>query len=184
MILSNQLKGTLYCFFGVLIDTPDALLLREVQELPNFVALFYRFLIFTLTMVPVTFAIERGDSWRQIKSLGVTGVVAGLFWGCFNLTIAFGIQKTDAANVFVITSSNPMFSALFGYIFLGEIPPLRTFIAALVCVGSIVLIFASEIGRGNNSIVGMFAALTASLSLGLYFVLIRLVIMRVNERDG
>lgn len=173
-MVSNQLKGTLYCFFGVLILTPDSLLLREVANVSNYVVLFYRFAGFSVcTMAIVVIFFEGSNVWNRIRSLNSLAYSAGIIWGLSQISFAIGIQNTSAANVVVINSSSPIFSAVFEYLFLSEKPKVRTIVTGLIAIGSIVLLFAGDLGKGDN-VFGLLAALGSSIAMGLYFAIIAL----------
>ena len=130
--------------------------------------------MFTITMIILTFLLEGKNTMRNIVSVGRIGFFAGLVWGASNLLITYAFQTTSVANVLVIVSANPLFSAIFSIILLKESIPYRTILASLVCLGAIVLIFSGELANGTGSIVGVVSSIGASVTLGLYFVLIRL----------
>ena len=44
MNISKQTKGTLFCVVGVLIISPDSLIVRELSHLPNYTVIFYKFI--------------------------------------------------------------------------------------------------------------------------------------------
>lgn len=93
------------------------------------------------------------------------------------------VESTVAANVLVILASNPIFSAIFSYLLLEEVMPLRTIITCIICFGAIILIFSSQLGGSSNTIEGNMYALIASVTLGEYLVLIRLA-EKYETRDA
>lgn len=174
--LSDQTRGTLYCIVGVLAVTPNALMVRKVNHMPIFAVQFYGYLIFSVT-VSIIFIIQEGFAcYRKFIDIGWLGWLAGLVFGAQIMLITLGFQKTAAATALVILASNPMFSAVFSFFILKETVPVRTIIASLVCFGSIVLIFASEIGEGGG-VEGIIYSLLASILIAVYFVLLRLATM-------
>lgn len=174
--LSTHAKGTLITIFAVLALTPDSLLLRKLSHLPNFVVMFYRYLVFT-SVLTLFLGITNGPRGfiEKFRNIGIIGWIAGLLWGTSNLLITFGVQTTAVATVLVILASNPMFAALFSYLVLKETVPWYTIVAGLVCFGAIVSIFYSELSGGQDtSVAGLLSALGAAVTMGLYFVLLRL----------
>eukprot|EP01038_Epipyxis_sp_PR26KG_P008812 gene8812-11899_t len=178
--LSNQFKGTLYCLIGILVLTPDSLLVRHVSNIPDFTVMFYRFGIFTFTIAVVFIYKEKWNAFQKLKEIGYLGLLAGLVWGGSNFLITYAFQTTAIANVLVINASNPMFSALFSWLMLREHIPWRTIIAGLICFGAIILIFSGEIGKNGSNLVGVVCALGAAISIGLYFTLLRIA----SQYDG
>lgn len=174
--LSNQTKGTLYCVVGVLAVTPNALMVRKVNHMPIFAVQFFGYMIFSVT-VSLIFILQEGRGcYRKFVEIGWLGWLAGLVFGAQIMLITLGFQKTAAATALVILASNPMFSALFSFFILKEAVPLRTVLASVVCFGSIVLIFASQIGEGAG-VEGIVYSLLASILIAVYFVLLRLATM-------
>lgn len=174
--LSTHAKGTLLTVFAVLVLTPDSLLVRKLSHLPNFVVMFYRYLVFTVVLT-LFLGLTSGPKGflLKFKSIGKIGWFAGLIWGASNLLITYGFQTIAAATVLVIIASNPMFSALFSYLILKETVPWHTFAAGLVCFGAIVSIFYSQLsGDESTNVAGLLSSLGAAATMGLYFVLLRL----------
>ena len=173
-MVSNQLKGTLYCILGVLAITPDSLLVREASTLPDMQVILYKMLFLALCLL-VTLLASEGPlgTVRVFQELGWIGWGAGFIWAISNFAINYAFIQTAVANVLVILAANPMFSAVASYFLLGETIPRRTVAAALVCFAAIIIIFYDQLGSGGGDAIGLICALVASLTLGLYFVLIR-----------
>jgi drug/metabolite transporter (DMT)-like permease len=93
------------------------------------------------------------------------------------------IQYTIVANVLVILASNPLFSALFSWLMIGEVILLRTAVCMGVCVGAIALIFYDQIGGDSSAqgVLGNIFAVGAAVLLGLYFALIH---MADRKKEG
>lgn len=175
MILSDQTKGTLFCVVGVLVLTPDAFYIRSVSNLPDFTVQFYRYLIFGLTVLCFFCIREGGQTLQKIKAIGVWGGLAGIAFGASNVCVTTAFQHTAAANALVIIASGPIFSALFSFLVLKEMVPLRTVAAGCVCFAAVALILQAEVQKGGNERLGVFCALSASILNGIYFTLLRLV---------
>ncbi len=102
--------------------------------------------------------------------------LTGIDWGLSNLFLVCAIQNTAVANVLVINAASPMFSAFFSWLLLGEVVLLRTILASAVCFAAIFVIFISEVGQSKtdrSDIGGIICALGSSITMGLYFVLLR-----------
>jgi drug/metabolite transporter (DMT)-like permease len=182
--LTTHAKGIILAVVAVLILTPDAVLVRELGTLPNFVVMFYRNLIFTVTVVAYEVLMYGPFSLiPKFQAIGIVGWIAGFIWGTANILITYGFQTTAVANVLVITASNPMFAALFSFIILKEKAPWYTILAGLVCFGAIISIFYTQLsGGGGSDVAGLLSALGAAVCMGLYFVLLRLVDTEVPGR--
>lgn len=174
--LSNQTRGTIYCVSAILILTPDSLCMRVLSTIPDMAVMFYRYMLFAAIYIVVYVAKEGRNTWKSFASIGWIGAIAGIVWGISNFTITYAFQKTAIANALVINSANPMWSALFSWLVLKESIPLRTIITSLVAFAAIIIIFYGQLGSGSggSDAAGLISALIASMSMGAYFVLLRL----------
>jgi drug/metabolite transporter (DMT)-like permease len=178
--MSDHLKGTLLTLGGVLTITTDPLLLRFSSHIDNLVVQFYRYFLSSGMILFALFAVQRRESLTKLYRIGYIGFFAGLVWGVSNLLFTFAIQNAVVANVVVIMASNPMFAALFSYFMLGELIPLRTAVTCIICVGVIIAIFVNELQANPSELPGIIAAVFISLTMGLYFVLMRFA----SRREG
>lgn len=178
--LSNQAKGTLYCFFGVLILTPDSLCVRELARLPDFTVILYKYLLLASFLTIIWIAASPQTFVKSFRDLGNIGWIASIMWGSSNFLITVGFQTTAVANVLVIVAANPLFSSILTYILLKENVPTRTIVAACVCFAAILIIFYSQLNASGSDLIGMICALGASISIASYFVLLRLSQVRTG----
>ena len=109
-----------------------------------------------------------------MKKIGKIGFAAGIFLGASDIFFTLAIEYTVAANVLVILASNPLFSALFSWILIGDVIKLRTAVTMFVCMGAIALIFYDEIGGDGsaNGMLGNVFAMCAAVTLGLFFAIV------------
>lgn len=173
----TRLKGILLTSIGVLVLTPDALLIRLIGA-DVWTLLFWRgFLqgcaltLFLFCTLPQTDVGRKAAFTNTFRGIGWTGLVLAAFYALGNLTFIHSIRITSAANTLLIVSSSPMIAAMLSRIFLKEFVPVRTWIAAgfaLVGIGVIV----SGQNRGGSAAGDVLAVLTALLLAGS-FVLAR-----------
>jgi drug/metabolite transporter (DMT)-like permease len=170
---------------GVILLCPDTLLLREVQGAENWTVTFYRHLFIAIAMMICQTIADRNlqATYNSVWSLGYLGIFSGIVLGTSMLLFTIAVQNTAAANVLVINATNPIFSAIFSYLILGEFIDKKTFVVMLICFGAIILVFSTEFGNdaGVSAVAGNLCALGAAVTVGLYFVLIRLASIRNAE---
>ena len=171
--ITDHTRGSVFAIIGVLALSPDALLLRKVASVPNFTVQFYRNLAYSFVMTMQLLVMERQNSWKKFTSLGRWGLFAGCVVGINNLFMVLALQHTAVANVLVIRASSPIFSTFFSYLILNEKLSVRTGSTCVVCIGAIVLIFASEFNGKSSDVLGLLFALGSSILFGLYLVLMR-----------
>lgn len=160
--LPHHLLGTLITALGVVILSPDGLLLRLIS-VDSWTTLFWRGGIFATTIL-AAYAIRRGaGTLKSFRDMGRRGVLAAV---CFTVSTVFfvlAVNHTDVANALFIISTAPLFAALFSRIFLGEKITLPTWVAIFFCLGGISLIFLDSFGSGDR--IGDFLAILCAMGL-------------------
>jgi drug/metabolite transporter (DMT)-like permease len=173
--LSSQTRGTLYCIFGVLILTPDSLLVRLTSTLPGMEIIFYKYLFMFVTLLLIVIHNEKANLVAELRSLGWLEWFAAGLWGVSNLAINLAFLNISIATVLVINAANCLFAALVGYLLMGEQLKYRTIFTILTRFGALIYIFVSQLSDANTNILGLFSALVASVTLGVYLVLLRYI---------
>lgn len=163
-------RGVVIVGLGVLVLSPDALLIRLVDA-GAWDVLFWRTGLSALALLGVIAVSSNGRVGRAIRTMGRPGVLSTLLF-CFS-TIMFvsAIVHTEIANALAILSTAPIFAGVFGRIFTGERVALRTWLAIPVTLAGIALIFAGSIERAG--IVGEAFALGCAMSTGANLVVLR-----------
>lgn len=166
--------GLLITFAGVLVLSPDTLLLRMIGQEgadSSWTINVWRGLFLFIGMMAVFAAMNGRGAVKAVLAIGPWGLVAALVFGSQALCFVFSVGNTLVANTLVIIATAPFFSALFAWIFLGERAPRRTWIAILFACGGIAVIFSGSLGSGN--LPGDLAALGTAVGLGAGFVIVR-----------
>lgn len=159
---------------GVSILSMDALALRLSSASP-WTMCFWRGPFMALALF-TALRVYYGRSWIQhCRAIGWFGILTALLLGGRHLFFVIAVSYTMVADVVVIISTVPLFAALFSAIFLRERTPLRTWLAILVALGGIAVIFAGSLGGGTMK--GNLLALGGAIFGAGSFVVIR------RERD-
>jgi drug/metabolite transporter (DMT)-like permease len=120
ILSSDYRKGFWLTFIGVLIFTPDALLIRLV-DVEFLTLVVYRCTIGGLVML-VGFSLYCGrDFLRNILMIGVGGRVVVVLEGAASWTFYLALERTTVANVLVIFASTPLIAALLTRLFLADV---------------------------------------------------------------
>ncbi len=171
MNLSNPARGLLISIAGVLILSPDSLLIRLLM-LDDFTLIFYRGLLPAITITLLLLAYYRGRFWSVIITSGIAAVVNGSLYAITNISFIYSIQKTSVANTLVILSSAPIFAAILSYFVLKENQRPITWIVALLSIIGI-----SIIGIGSyqsDGLTGDLFGLVCAITTASSAVLVRL----------
>ena len=168
--LTNTQKGTLFAFIGVMIITPDTLLIRLIS-LDTWSALFYRSLFPSVALFIGYLILFKGKTLNDFYDMGIPGVINALFILFSNITFIFAVANTNVANALIMISLIPLAAALFSAIFLNERPLLLTWLSMIACLITIIFIFYESYEMGR--FIGDFYALLCALSMGASLTVMR-----------
>ena len=195
--MNDRTKGLLIILSGVLIISPDAVLVRFLSEggADPWVIIFWKMLF----AIPVSaaFAIfEAGgisSLWKSVVEgrtyYAVAVPLQAVVETCFTLAFVY----TSAADALLLINLNPLWCAVAGRFFLGDILPYRTYLALLLALGCVLIIFVPEVierkrneyegededdvldtsGLGESSKKGNIIALFTGLGLATYITIVR-----------
>ena len=165
---SNQQKGSLLAFIGVMFITPDSLFIR-VSNLDTWSLLFYRGAIPFVVVLIGLVLFYRSNFWITLLKIGYTGVFYIISFSICNITFIISIQNTNVANTLIMVSMAPMLSAIFAAIFLKEQTKKETWIAIFITFFSVTFIFYDSIKVGNiiGDIFGFVTALGLAINANL-----------------
>ena len=164
-------RGILMSGAGMLIISPDGLLLRLVGDVSTWNIIFYRSAFIALSLVIFLLLRERRDISAIWHNFGRAGWISTILMVASNLSFVAAITNTSVANTLVLVATMPFFSAILGWILIGETVKPRTWVSIGLAIGGIIIIFSGSLGGGNWT-GDQLAAFTAFL-LGLNLVVIR-----------
>jgi len=167
---NNRLKGTLITLAGVLVLTPDGLLVR-LADLEPFTLAILRGLGQALGIALVALLLYRGRTLQAFAQGGKAGLLLAVIYGIGNLLFILALDLTAVANVLVCLAVMPLIAALVGRAILAEILPRRTWLAIALAFCGVLIVASGSLGAGR--FLGDLAALAAAACFGLFFVLVR-----------
>ena len=161
MNLTDKQKGIALSLIGVLVITPDSLLIRLI-DIPSWELLFYRGLIpFVLLFIFLLLYYKK----NFLHSLLITGL-PGLFYAILialgNTTFVISIQNTNVANTLIMIALTPFTTAILSSIYLKEHPSKRMWFTIISCFLVVLFIFYDSY-QGNRIFGDFFGLLTAIL---------------------
>lgn len=166
----DHARGIRLAAFGVLILSFDALLIRLAEVSAANVA-FWRGVFIALAVTIVLRALRGRWPWAVLHEGGrLTLVLIGLM-GLMQVLFVLAIMNTRVANVVVILTVSPLFAALFSGLFLHEWILRRTWVAIVLSILGIGIVFGGAIGTG--SWFGDSLALLGAVVVGINFTLLR-----------
>ena len=123
--LKSRTKGYLLGVLGVLILSPDTLLIRLVDTSP-WTFLTWRGGLMTIGMILVLGLSYRSKLLEKINAIGWLGLLIALIFAINTTFFQLSVQTTNVANTLVIIATAPLFAAILSVIFLKESIPIST----------------------------------------------------------
>ena len=166
MTLTNHQKGILLAFIGVMLLTPDSLLIRLIT-VDTWSLLFYRSLIPGLFLLLCVIVYTRKNFFKFFFNAGKFGLLNSVFITASNIFFILALQNTNVANALVMVSLVPLIAAIISFIFLKEKLDIITNTAILLCLMAVIFIFYDSIGSGRilGDIFGVLTAVAVAGSL-------------------
>tara|TARA_Y100000385_G_scaffold283559_1_gene339881 strand:- start:292 stop:1152 length:861 start_codon:yes stop_codon:yes gene_type:complete len=166
MTLTNHQKGILLAFIGVMLLTPDSLLIRLIT-VDTWSLLFYRSLIPGLFLLLCVIVYTRKNFFKFFFNAGKFGLLNSVFITASNIFFILALQNTNVANALVMVSLVPLIAAIISFIFLKEKLDIITNTAILLCLIAVIFIFYDSIGSGRilGDIFGVLTAVAVAGSL-------------------
>ncbi len=166
----TRLKGVVLTLVGVTVVSPDSLLIRLMQT-DIWTVLFFRGALGGVTLYVISLLLERPTGVKGFQRMGLAGLAVAVSYTACTLCFVYAVTHTTVANTLVIMSVSPILGAFLSRIFVGEDVPRRTWLAAIVIVSGLVIIFRASLD--GSSIAGDLAALGAAVLLATKFVIVR-----------
>lgn len=168
--MNDRQRALVMVAFGVLLLSPDALVLRWISADPMHV-LTWRGLLMAVGMGVVLWLRYRAALPRALLRCGWAGVGCALCYCISTICFLQAISLAGAASTLMIYSVSPLVAGLASWAWLGERLPLRSVVAIGVSTLGIALIVSDD-SPGANLTGNLFALAGAAL-LALNFTLAR-----------
>ena len=168
--MQTRNKGLILSLIGVLILSPDSLLIRLVN-LDDFSLIFYRSAIPVITIFLFLLYIYKFKLVNSFILIGKIGILYAILYAITHVCFVYSIQNTSVANTLVLIAAAPIFAAIFSVFILKEIPDYFTWIIIFIALIGMIII-----GWGSYTTSGIFGdlmALIVALGMGFSMVLVR-----------
>jgi drug/metabolite transporter (DMT)-like permease len=164
-------RGLTLAIAGMVILSPDALLIRLVEGAGIFQIIFYRTLFMGIVLALGLGAYYGRQLPALMVALGWRGALSSVLMAASNVGFVGAMLNTSVANALVILATIPIFGALFSYLLLGERIRRHTAIAILLAIAGVLVIVSGSLGRG--SLLGDAIALGVAAMQGLNLTILR-----------
>ncbi|MFU1478682.1 DMT family transporter [Roseovarius sp. C7] len=166
--MNDHAKGLLLTTLGVLFVVPDSLYVRLIEAEPMVVA-FWRGLTAGVLILVGVLALQGVGAVRASLATGRPGLIYMVLMGSTAPGFVLAVTQTSVANVVFIFASMPIFSAIFGRVFLGEGISRRMVLTMMVVIAGLGIIAygsaENEIASWKGDLWALYVALAYSGAL-------------------
>ena len=165
------MPGYILCLLGGFFLSWGGLIIRSFETNDIWQILLIRSLFFIIALTVFLILTYKKDTIKIIKKSGSPAIVAGLFLSLSFVAYVVAMSKTTVANVVFIISTQTIFLALFGFLFLKEKITLKGLIAiTLAFVGMLVMV-GDSINQGT--LLGNIVAFAIPINFTILVMIIR-----------
>jgi drug/metabolite transporter (DMT)-like permease len=161
---------------AVLAVSLAAIFIR-LADAPPLVIACYRMLLAALLLAPFTWRGIRRTPFTR-RTLGYT-LLAGLFLAVHFAAWISSLSYTTVAASVTLVTSNPLWVALFSWLFLNRPPPMTMLLGVLLAVAGGAFIGFGDLAGGTAPLLGDALALLGAITVSAY-----LLLGRAAQRHG
>ena len=166
-----KIPGYILVLMGAFFLSWGGLLIREWEGGDVWQILFWRSFFFNFTLILFLYFIYKKESFSIIKKSGFPGVLGGIAMAVGFTAYVFAMSTTTVANVLFIISTQTIWLALFGYLFLKEKINLKTLLSIILAMVGIIVMVGGSLSTG--SLFGNLIALFIPINFAFLILLIR-----------
>ena len=177
MKIIYKIPGYILCLLGGFFLSWGGLIIRSFETQDMWQILLIRSIFFVITIIIFLVLTYRKNTTEIIKKSGFPAIIAGLFLSLSFVAYIAAMSLTTVANVVFIISTQTIFLAIFGYLFLKEKISLKGFISIfLALIGMIIMV-------GNSINQGTLLGNVISFAIPINFTILVMIIRKFPELD-
>lgn len=144
----GHLRGILLCAIGVVVISPDALIIRSVDA-DAWTTVGWRGLFTTGGTLVMLALLGPRDTRPRLRRPTRPHLFAGALFAAASIAFVTALDRTDAASVLVIIAAGPLIASVLGWVFLHQQAAARTWLTGAVVVVGLTVIFGGSLERGD-----------------------------------
>ena len=149
MNLIYKIPGYILCLLGGFFLSWGGLIIRSFETNDMWQILLIRSLFFVITIIIFLVLSYKKNTIEIIKRSGFPAIIAGLFLSLSFVAYIAAMSLTTVANVVFIISTQTIFLAIFGYLFLKEKISLKGFFAIVLALFGMIVMVGNSINQGT-----------------------------------
>ena len=174
MKILKVIPGPLLIFFGVFCLSFGGLIVKSFETTNLWQILFWRQIFFAIIVLVYLILVYKKKFLNSFYSSGLEGFLGGFILAIGFAAYVFSMYKTTVANANFIITTETIFLAFFGYIFLKEKISLVTLFSIFLGMVGVILILGSSISiQSNDQFQGNIVAFLMPISFAILVIVIR-----------
>ena len=174
MIPLNRISGSVLVLIGALCLSFGGIIVKSFEGANLWQILFWRQIFFSIIVALYLLIVYKKNFFTSFHTSGLPGFIAGIFLGTGFAAYVFAMYYTTVANALFIISTETIFLALFGYIFLKEKISLITLISIVLGMSGVLLIIGSSLSvQSSDQFFGNIVAFIMPISFAVLIVIVR-----------
>ncbi len=176
--LAGRRKGVLLMLGAAFCWSLGGILVRKISIPDPWEIVFWRSLFMTIFVGAFLVVRHRTAASAQVLAVGRGGLISGLMFATMFFCYILSLSRTTVANAMALSAVAPFCVAVFGWLFLAERIPLRTWIAILAAIAGVILMFSD--GMDGGQLTGNLLALGVPLAFTVNVYVLRRMHARVD----
>ena len=166
-----KIPGYMLLLFGGFCLSWGGLIVRSFETSNAWDILLLRSSFFFLGVTTFLILTYKKKDAGIILKAGLPGFLGGFIMSFSFIAFVFAMMNTSVANVVFIISTQTMFLALFGFIYLREKVSIISFLSIILAMSGILVMIGDSISSGT--LFGNIVALTIPISFSILIMIIR-----------
>ena len=166
-----RIPGYILLLFGGFCLSWGGLIIRLFEQATVWQILFLRSFFFLIALIIFLFTIYKRNTIKIIKESGLPGLIGGFILSFSFVAFVVAMSNTTVANVVFIISTQTMFLAIFGFLYLKEKVSLTGALSIFLAMSGIVIMVGDSISSG--SLFGNLVALAIPINFAILVMIIR-----------
>ena len=171
MNVINKIPGPLLIFMGACSLSFGGLIVKSFEGSTLWQILFWRSLFFSLTVLTFLIITYKKKLFNAFYDSGLPGIFGGIILSFGFCGYVFAMYNTTVANTNFIISTQILFLAVFGYLFLKEKISTITLASIILAIAGVLLMVGNSLSPGEMS--GNLAAFSMPITFAILIIIVR-----------
>ena len=171
MNIIKNLPGPLLVFMGAVSLSFGGLIVKSFEGATLWQILFWRSIFFSLTVLTFLIISYKKRLFNSFYDSGLPGLIGGMILSGGFCGYVFAMYNTTVANTNFIISTQILFLAFFGYLFLKEKISTITLASIILAITGVFLMVGNSLSSGE--LLGNIVAFSMPITFAILIIIVR-----------